>query len=66
MSREKSKKVLELHSQVEKLKGHLAAAEILSAHANLSMPIFKLRDMCNDSKASFMALTLLARSLPKK
>ncbi|XP_059489880.1 NBAS subunit of NRZ tethering complex-like [Neocloeon triangulifer] len=63
---ETNKDVLELHYQVDKLQGHLAAAEILSRHANLSLPISKLRDMGNDEKASFMTLTQMARSLTKR
>ncbi|CAB3379605.1 Hypothetical predicted protein [Cloeon dipterum] len=63
---EKSKEILELYNQIDRMHGHLIAAEILSHHANLSMPMFKLRDMGSDEKSSFMTLTQMARSLTKR
>jgi hypothetical protein len=57
---------MELHSQLDHLEGHLAAAEILGRYTELGVPLYKLRVMAGDEQAALRTLVQVARSMTKR
>lgn len=58
--------MLQLHGRVDQLEGHLAAAEILGRHADLGIPLSKLRAMGGDEKSALRTLVHMARAMTKR